>query len=357
MRIEFAQFDFEVTNRCNADCHFCPRDLTPHQGLMEPDVFDQALARAIEFRDIAVEKLEAKVNVALCGLGEPLLNKHLPDYVAKVREAGFDCSVSSNGALLDEKKAAALLDAGMTRIDLNVGERGEAYEEVYKLKWEKTFENVKRFLEMAEGRCDAFMILVNHRHDTDHLKGMVEFWREHGATKFQPYQIINRGGAIYTDGDTFGTDHVKPALADIQRRTSNAPICVAPLVSHFVGYDGQHYLCCQDWTKKTPMGTVFDRSFLDVMDSKLTCVASREPICSTCNVDPINHVIQARKELEAGSIQEETYSGRVDDVAGLVDAAIDVLERLGKEAPTSVSISTQVGSDGRNRLPIVASDT
>ena len=26
--------DFEVTNRCNASCHFCPRDRTPHQGLM-----------------------------------------------------------------------------------------------------------------------------------------------------------------------------------------------------------------------------------------------------------------------------------------------------------------------------------
>ena len=42
--------DIELTNRCNAKCYFCPRDQTPHQGLMTPEVFDQALARAIEFR-------------------------------------------------------------------------------------------------------------------------------------------------------------------------------------------------------------------------------------------------------------------------------------------------------------------
>ena len=42
--------DIEVTNRCNAKCHFCPRDETPHEGLMTPEVFDQALRRAEEYR-------------------------------------------------------------------------------------------------------------------------------------------------------------------------------------------------------------------------------------------------------------------------------------------------------------------
>ena len=43
--------DIELTNRCNAKCHFCPRDQTPHQGLMSPEVFEQALHRAVEYRD------------------------------------------------------------------------------------------------------------------------------------------------------------------------------------------------------------------------------------------------------------------------------------------------------------------
>ena len=36
--------DIELTNRCNAKCHFCPRDQTPHEGLMSPEVFDAIAA-------------------------------------------------------------------------------------------------------------------------------------------------------------------------------------------------------------------------------------------------------------------------------------------------------------------------
>ncbi len=42
----FLTIDIEITNRCNATCHFCPRDATPHQGIMSVETFDKALARA-----------------------------------------------------------------------------------------------------------------------------------------------------------------------------------------------------------------------------------------------------------------------------------------------------------------------
>ena len=39
MQLPFLNLDIEPTNRCNANCYFCPRDQTPHQGLMSPEVF------------------------------------------------------------------------------------------------------------------------------------------------------------------------------------------------------------------------------------------------------------------------------------------------------------------------------
>ncbi len=42
--------DIEITNRCNARCRFCPRDLTPHEGLVSPDVLDESLRQAIAYR-------------------------------------------------------------------------------------------------------------------------------------------------------------------------------------------------------------------------------------------------------------------------------------------------------------------
>ena len=81
--------DMEVTNRCNAKCHFCPRDRTPHQGLMAPEVFEQGLAQATLYRDTVLAS-DDEMMVSLCGLGEPLLNKHVFDYVRQARAAGLN---------------------------------------------------------------------------------------------------------------------------------------------------------------------------------------------------------------------------------------------------------------------------
>ena len=106
--------DIELTNRCNAKCHFCPRDQTPHEGLMSPEVFDQSLARAIEYRGGRAASCSTRpVRISLCGLGEPLLNRHAPD-VASARCATPASRSRSrrNGSLLDERRGQALLDAG-----------------------------------------------------------------------------------------------------------------------------------------------------------------------------------------------------------------------------------------------------
>src|SRR5262245_26919877 len=97
--------DIEPTNRCNAKCHFCPRDQTPHQGLMAPEVFTQALQRAVEFRGVVRERFgpardpretrhrklrpeDHEVVVNLCGLGEPVLNRATPTFVRQTRDGG-----------------------------------------------------------------------------------------------------------------------------------------------------------------------------------------------------------------------------------------------------------------------------
>lgn len=118
--------------------HFCPRDRTPHQGLMGQDVFDKALERAAEYRQICIDSLGGDAVISLCGLGEPLLNRNLAGYVAQVRAAGMEVTVSSNGSLLTEELGREFLDAGLQNIFLNIGEEGDDYEAVYQLPFERT---------------------------------------------------------------------------------------------------------------------------------------------------------------------------------------------------------------------------
>ena len=274
--------DIEVTNRCNADCHFCPRDQTPHEGLMTEPIFDRALARASEFREeLGRTGLEdPAVQVGLCGLGEPLINPRTPQWVSAVKEAGFSCSVSSNAALLDERRGQALLDAGLDLILINVGDIGEAYEQVYKLPWQRTHDNIVRFAEMAKGRCDVGIALVDYKQDAAYADELERFWRERGISRFFKYDIMNRGGSLFVDHMQFEALPELQTARDLISRKGGRAICATPFVYVFVGYDGKYYLCCSDWKKEVSFGTIFERSILELTRDKLEHVLARGTVCS-----------------------------------------------------------------------------
>lgn len=325
--------DIEVTNRCNAKCHFCPRDRTPHQGLLQPDVFDLALARAVEYRQVCNDLLHTDVGVSLCGLGEPLLNKHVFDYTRQVREAGLDVTMSSNASLLDEAKGRALLDAGLQKIFVNIGEEGPDYEDIYGLPWERTLENILRFNELSAGACEITMVLVDHRSDPDHIAHMQEFWADHGLTMSVSYEVMNRGGSLFVDHmqyESFGELHeARQLLAE----RVGTPLCGAPFAFLFIGYDGQYYLCCSDWEKQAPMGHVADISFLEITEAKLRHIATREPVCRTCNLDPVNRLTEAlraeRQGVAAAGSSTDLLAQLVADNAVVEDA----VNRLGFAVP------------------------
>jgi MoaA/NifB/PqqE/SkfB family radical SAM enzyme len=269
--------------------------------------------RAIEFREVATAKFDAEMKVNFCGLGEPLLNRQTPDFVRKIRAAGFECSVSTNGALLNETRGRALLDAGLQGVEINVGEEGDDYERLYGLPFEKTCENVIRFNEMAAaagGECQVRVVLVDHRRDPEHIAKMKQFWRQRGIKHFMPLEIMNRAGALFVDEMQYTSfpEHAE-AEARLQARGVD-PVCAAPFILLFIGYDGQYYLCCSDWKKDVPLGSVFDTSFLAITHQKLEHVISRNPICKTCNWDPVNRLTE---ELRARAAGEPGKGDSIDD--------------------------------------------
>jgi hypothetical protein len=244
--------------------------------------------------------------------------------------------MSSNGSLLDERRGAALLEAGLQQILINVGEEGDDYEEVYQLPFERTLENVVRFNEMSAGVCEVVIVLVDHRGDPEHLDRMRRYWTDHGIPQAVTFEIMNRGGSLFVDHMQY--EHY-PELAEARARLAAAagpPLCGAPFGYLFVGYDGQYYLCCSDWEKQTPMGSVFDKSFLDVAKAKLDLVVSRDPVCRTCNLDPINRLTEelraeARGDLPPGSADEVFAKITADNA--VVEG---VLRQLGLEAPVAL---------------------
>ena len=338
--------DIEPTNRCNAKCYFCPRDATPHQGLMAPEVFGQALGRVVELRTRFTELGRPSPKVSLCGLGEPLLNRHTPDFVRQVRDAGFSCTMSSNAALLDERRANALLEAGLQQIAINVGDRDEQYDDVYKLPWEKTRDNVLRFRDLAGKDCIVFIVLVNHRGDPEYVESMREYWREQGLQAFIEYEIMNRGGALFVDHMQYEQYPQLTEARELLQANDIQPVCPTPFSSLFVGYDGQYYLCCSDWKKEVPLGSVADVSFADVVLAKLAHSRDRGLVCKTCNLDPLNILTEELRAFDDGLSDAASVEATLHSVIDGNAAVHDVLEKFG------VAVSAQDSRPARRSIPL-----
>lgn len=101
----------ESTTRCNEFCDQCPRT---HLGReadrhITPD----------EVRGI-IEQIPALERVVLHGLGEPLLNAHLPEIITLLRERNVWTLFNTNALLLNEQRGRALITAGLNELRISL---------------------------------------------------------------------------------------------------------------------------------------------------------------------------------------------------------------------------------------------
>jgi MoaA/NifB/PqqE/SkfB family radical SAM enzyme len=361
--------DVEITNRCNAKCHFCPRDATPHQGLMSAENWQHSLARTLEFKAV-IEAMDANrvpvkmgdvygsfsvngLKMSFCGLGEPLLNKHAADWVREARQAGIDCTMSSNGALLDERRSEALLDAGLQQMMINAGDTHDEYEAVYGLPFDKTCENITNFARMAQGRCEVGIALVDHHRDPGHLAMMKEFWEARGVSWFFDFDVMNRGGALFVEHMQYSSYPEHGVATSWWNDQRGDAFCILPFIGANIGYDGNFYLCCSDWKKEAALGHVSDTGITDILAAKFEHLRSREPVCRTCNHDPINRMVDQLRAVADGELPEGAgadLAGEITEVSIGFSRAMDRLQPGVSEAGRAL-----VGTDPKRRLIPVTS--
>lgn len=105
----------ETTTRCNLKCAMCMK-LARHTDIPEADM-------GMEVFRALVPVMGGLERMMLNGVGEPLLNPHLPEMVRLARRhmpAEASIGFQSNGLLLTQELADELLRAGLDRVCLSV---------------------------------------------------------------------------------------------------------------------------------------------------------------------------------------------------------------------------------------------
>jgi MoaA/NifB/PqqE/SkfB family radical SAM enzyme len=111
--------NLEITKRCNARCDFC----SCWQVESKDELTDYG----------PVIKKFRPVVVSVSG-GEPLMRKDYADVLKSIRPHCHYLGIITNGALLNEKSARKLVDAGVDHISISLDYLGAKHDEMRKVK-------------------------------------------------------------------------------------------------------------------------------------------------------------------------------------------------------------------------------
>lgn len=131
------QVQIEITNRCNLDCHMCPReDLEIELEHMEWDKFTGV-----------VDRLHDKEEITLTGWGEPFLHPRIFDMIAYCKDRGHKVMITSNGLYPKSDTVEKILESRLDALTFSADSVDGTVEEGHTST--KIFENIEK---IARGR-------------------------------------------------------------------------------------------------------------------------------------------------------------------------------------------------------------
>jgi pyruvate-formate lyase-activating enzyme len=145
--------NLELTNRCNLRCTFCP-------------TADGRMARARGFMDDALfrRSLDGAGRLQFALLfqwGEPLLHPRFVELAKDAAARGIRTLVTTNGTLLDDRRIAGLLEAGIDRVTVSVDGDEHTHEAVRGVPLADTAAAIDRLVAARDAAGSATAIDVS----------------------------------------------------------------------------------------------------------------------------------------------------------------------------------------------------
>lgn len=179
----------EPTVCCNLDCRTCIRNVWDEElGTMSERTFDRVLA--------ALRSVESAPSVFFGGLGEPLLHPHIVDWIKQAKALGATVEMISNGTLLDEDMARALIDSGLDNLWISLdGARPESFADVrLGAELPRVIENVKRLRRMRRGghfgKPEIDIAFVAMKRNIHELPDLLNLARQLDARQFKMSHVL-----------------------------------------------------------------------------------------------------------------------------------------------------------------------
>lgn len=276
----------EITNICNLDCIFCPKNARPKRKM------------SVEEFDILTERLRGQIKFLYFHLmGEPMLHGHLSDFIAMARQKGFITVVTTNGTLLSK---------GFTTLPWKVQISLHSHEGNETSAPSHTMESyISEVMPFAMTAASAGTIVVlrlwNQGGFDSHNEAILDLISQHicrtGWTqRYDGWKLAER---IYVEYDQmFEWPEEKREAYDIDE-----VFCYALRNQIGILVDGTVVPCCLDHDGAIPLGNLFDQSLDDILHSPRAVAmydgfsrhVATEALCQRCEYASVTKRFRRRK--------------------------------------------------------------
>jgi MoaA/NifB/PqqE/SkfB family radical SAM enzyme len=251
------QLDIESTSACNLECPMCFQS--------EEETRPAIAHMPIEFFKYFIDEFAAKGgdSLKMQFRGEPLVTKDLEDRTAYATNLGLDVRFNTNGTLLTEDRAKAIIQAGAKEAIFSIDSHlPEEYNKIRIPKigklgdFDLVLRNVKTLARLKEELGEKYPQIRVSRVDIpetrNSLEGFTDFWLQNGADFVSVVDLND-----YSMGKSGETT----ASQDFH--------CEQPWQRLMVLADGIVSPCCGDHYQQFPLGQLATPAQMDEYKAKL----------------------------------------------------------------------------------------
>jgi MoaA/NifB/PqqE/SkfB family radical SAM enzyme len=239
----------DVCSLCNYSCVFCPTAvIAPEKGLINEKLCINIIKDAY---------LAGAKELAISGIGEPLLNQKLETYIKLAKDLGYEyVFINTNGFLLDEKRAESLLESGIDsiKVSFNAGTR-KTYQLIHGIDgYDRVISNIKTFFSLKKS-CKLYLSFVTIKQNKHEIPEIVSALKDYT----DDILIINansRGGGDIDKRLLLGSDDFTFEYPCGQLFKTAVTTCEGYLV-----------ICCQDFDKLTVVADLNETNIKDAWNS------------------------------------------------------------------------------------------
>lgn len=308
-------YNIETTNRCNMRCKMCPRTTMMTRKIEDIDretfisVIDQlhphteeewsAWKNYCEMKYGIRENDEPSENhfflyiiskvIQLHGYGDPLLDKHMFEYIKLLNDRGFYSYFSCNPANINLDLTYKMLDAGLDYIKYSIESVDDEIHKSIRGERSNFTDSYKKILDVLEYKHQnnlkttivITMLDLNRKNQKEDYDKLLEAFKD-----LDVYIYLKSEDCQWYRKDYHGTHSIHWS-----------EICKHPWMTMTIKSNGDATMCMEDYNNEIVFGNVHDKTLKQIWEDKPYCQFRRDHVL-------INEKIKCNKECDMKLIGE-----------------------------------------------------